>query len=291
MNRNHLALFRAVAEAGSVTRAAESLRISQPAVSSQLAQLESHIGDPLFDRLPRGVRLTPLGEELYGYAKRLGDIEREAHKAVEEHRGLRRGRLAIGASTSIGSYFLPGVLGAMARRYPALELSLSISNTEEIQQALADGRVDLGLTEGFADEGRFDITVFRQDELQLIAPAGHPLTEQTEVRLEQVLAFPLLAREPGSGTRAVLEQELARRGLPLTPALSLGSSEALKRGVLAGLGLAFVSELTIVLELVHGLLETVPVSDFEILRPLHLLKPPGRSISHAAAEFCSLLGV
>lgn len=289
MNRNHLAIFRAVAEQRGITRAAEALHISQPAVSSQLAQLESQLGAQLVTRRPRGVELTPIGEVLFTYAQRIGSLEEEAQRAVDDHLNLRRGRLAVGASTSIGSYLLPQILGDFARRHPGIELSLSISNTDTIQQELVDGTLDLGLTEGFADPERFDITVFRQDQLILIAPPDHPLSRRSNVQLTDLLDFPLLAREPGSGTRAVLEKAFLQRGVDFPVSMSLGSSEALKRGVVAGLGLALVSELAVALELSLGHLVAITLDDLSIQRPLHVLRPRGRGLSRPAEAFGEML--
>ena len=289
MNRNHLALFRAVADHGNITAAAQALRISQPAVSSQLASFERAMKVKLLDRVPRGVRLTAAGRVLFEYAQRIGQLEHEARQALDDHLGLRRGRLAVGASTSIGSYFLPERMGRMARQFPGLQLSLVISNTEMIQRDLADGTLDVGLTEGFAAEEDFEIAVFREDELQLIAPADHELVGRSDVKLADLAAFPLLAREPGSGTRAVLERELTRRGMDFQPAMSLGSSEALKRAVAAGLGLAWISELTLDLELSAGRLGMVEVSDFTIRRPLHRLLPVGREVPASVKAFEEIL--
>lgn len=289
MNRNHLALFRAVAEHGNITAASAALNISQPAVSSQVAALERDLGVKLFDRLPRGVRLTDVGRVLFDYAWRIGQLESEASQAVQDHLGLRKGRLAIGASTSIGSYFLPELMGTYAQEHPGVQLSLIISNTEDIQRDLADGTLDIGLTEGFASADDFHIEVFREDELLLIAPKGHPLTERSPVTLDELMKFPLLAREQGSGTRAVLERELGRHDIQFQPAMSLGSTEALKRAVAAGLGLAWISELTLGLELTAGNLVTVDVEHFTIRRPLHRLLPHGRTTSAAVQAFEAIL--
>ena len=180
-------------------------------------------------------------------------------------------------------------MGEVARRHPGLTLSLRIDNTEGIQQALLDGVLDVGLTEGFASEDSFDVDIFRDDELCLIVPAAHPLTRGKGVVLGETLRYPNLAREAGSGTRAIVEKALAQRGVDLPPAMSLGSSEALKRAVAAGLGIAWVSRLTLGHELVAGTLETIDVTDFSIRRPLHRLLPRGRTPSPAALAFESIL--
>ena len=151
MNRNHLALFQIVAQAGSISGGAAAARVSQPAVSKQIAELEDALGVRLLDRLPRGCRLTEAGKILADYAHRWRLLEEDAARAVEEYRGLKRGRLAVGASLTIGGYLLPGVLAEFHRRFPEVEMQVEIANTQQIQKALLDGAVELGLTEGLVE--------------------------------------------------------------------------------------------------------------------------------------------
>ena len=175
IHRNHLALFRAVAEAGGFSRAAKNVHVSQPAISMQIAELEESLGTALFDRLPRGVRLTDAGQTLLGYAQRINTLEEEAARAMRELRGLARGRLALGASTTIGSYLLPRILGDFRRRHPAVELHLTIANTDEIKNRLIDRTLDLGLTEGNPPQDEaLGARVFSGDDLIVIAPPNHP---------------------------------------------------------------------------------------------------------------------
>src|SRR5580700_2167879 len=139
MNLNHLAIFHAVAETRGISLGAERLHISQPAVSKQIQELERSLGTKLFDRIPRGVRLTESGELLAGHARRLFALEAEAETALGELRGLERGRLAVGASLTIGVYLLPDVLAKFHQRYPGIELAVDIANTDEVQTRLLDG--------------------------------------------------------------------------------------------------------------------------------------------------------
>ncbi len=288
MNRNHVAIFRAVAESGSFSGGAEVLGISQPAVSQQVGELETSLGVRLFDRLGRGIRLTRAGEVLAGHARRIGAIEEEAERAIAELRGLRRGRLAIGASTTIGVYLLPDVLGEFRRRHPRIELELEIGNTQNVQEKLAEGLVDVGLTEGFVEAREFDSVVFREDDLVAIAPPGHRLL-QGPVAAKRLCAEPFVMRERGSGTRAVIERALADAGLSVEVVMSLGSTEAVKRAVASGIGVAIVSGLTVANEIRSGTLGLVRVSDLSIRRPLHLLRPRGRSDSPAVKQFLKLV--
>lgn len=290
MNRNHLAIFHAVAEAGSFSRGADRLLVSQPAVSKQVGELEARLGVKLFDRLPKGIRLTEAGSVLAAYARRMLDLEEQAERAMAELRGLTRGRLAIGASTTIGAYLLPEILGQFRRMHPGVELHLEIGNTEDIQHQLIEGRLDLGLTEGLVEDERLEAEVFREDELVVIAPPGHPILAKRRVTAERLAREPLILREPGSGTRAVVERALAAKGISIRPVMSMGSTEAIKRAVAAGVGLAIVSELTVKLETESGRLAIVPLSDLTLRRPLHLLRLRGRDEPAAVKEFLGMMG-
>ena len=143
MNRNHLALFHAVAQAGGISRGAERLHVSQPAVSKQIIELEDALGIRLLERLPRGSRLTDGGKLLALYVQRLAAMEDETARAIEEFRGLKRGRLAVGASTTIGAYLLPQVFGEFHRQHPDIELQLEIANTETVQNQLMEGSIEV----------------------------------------------------------------------------------------------------------------------------------------------------
>ena len=299
INRNHLALFRAVAEAGGFSRAAEVVHVSQPAISMQVSELEEALGTALFDRLPRGVRLTDAGETLLGYAQRIAALEGEAERAMRELRGLERGRLSLGASQTIGSYLLPALLGRFRTRHPAVELQLTIANTEEIKRHLLDRTLDLGLIEGTSpqDEG-LSGRVFSEDELIVVAPPDHPFTARAKdkprpkpITVSQLCAQPHVVRELGSGTREVVERALAKCGATLGHiALTLSATEAIKRAVMAGLGLAVMSRLCVGSELAGGLLVEVPVRGLKLRRPLYELTLSGKQSSPSVRAFAALLG-
>jgi DNA-binding transcriptional LysR family regulator len=289
MNRNHLALFHAVAQAGSISRGAARARVSQPAVSKQIAELEAALGLRLLERLPRGCRLTEAGRILEDYALRWNTLETDAARAIEEYRGLKRGRLAIGASQTIGGYLLPGMIAEFHRRFPEIELQLEIGNSEHVQRLLLAGAVELGLTEGTLESEELESTVFFKDELVAIAPAGHPLLKKKSVTVRELCREPFILREEGSGTRAVMERALRRQGLKIKPLLSLVSPEAIKNLVTAGMGLSIVSRLIVALELQTGSLGIIPLKDLTIPRPLHWQRVRGRSQSPALAKFQAVL--
>ena len=289
MNLNHLAIFDAVAREGSITRAGERLRISQPAVSKQLKAFEDAFGVALVERLPKGVRLTEAGELLSGYSRRIFAMAEEAERAVAELQGLKRGRLTIGASTTIGIYFLPELLARFRKRYPKIDLHMEVSNTLVIQQALMDHRVDVAVTEGFVHWPELDARVFFVDEIVPIVAPGHPLASARRVSLRRFCDEPLLMREEGSGTREVIEEALKQKGIAVQPILTLGSTEAIKRSVAAGVGVAFVSALTIEQEVRDRRLVTFRLRDCRLRRSLHVVQRRERAVSKAAAAFLQLL--
>jgi len=284
-----LRVFVAVARESNVTRAARQLSLSQPALSKQLSELEASLSTVLFDRLPRGVRLTSAGEVLLRHAERIFAAEGAAEAELAELLGLRTGRLSIGASTTIGSYLIPSVFGLFHRAHPEVRLELAIANSSVIQAMVADGRIDLGLTEGVVPGEQFAVEIIHYDEMVAIAAGGHPLLDKSRVSAAELVRAPFICRERGSGSRDVIEAALAERGLRIEPVMALGSTEAIKNAVAAGLGVAMLSRLTVELELTMGRLELIEVRDLSIRRALHLVQLKGKHESPAAQAFVSTL--
>lgn len=293
MNLNHLSLFRSVAETGGFTRAAAARRISQPAISAQVAELESSLGVMLFDRLPRGVRLTQAGEHLLSYARRLAGVEEEAERSLAELRGVRAGLLAVAASRSIGTYWLPEILGRFQRKHPDVKIELCVANSAVVERMVLEYEVEIGFTEGnVSNRQELATEVFRQDELVVIAAPSHPLAAKGNrpVSAAAVCAQPMLVREPGSGTRAIIESALARKKLAISQrSMILDSPETIKHAAVANLGLAIISRLCVEKEVRAGLLKIIPLRDLRFPRPLHLVTGRGRARSSAAAAFVEML--
>ncbi|HET9784318.1 MAG TPA: LysR family transcriptional regulator [Terriglobales bacterium] len=288
INFNHLRLFQAAAEAGNVSRAAERLRLSQPAVSKQIRELEEHLGCALLERQPRGVRPTAAGELLAAYARQIFAVSEGAERALADLRGLRRGRLRIGASMTIGVYLVPPWLAECRRRWPGLELECTLGNTDRIQQALIEHRLDLGLTEGPGQrEEPLASRIFRWDELVLVAsPEAFASPPRS---LAQAARLPWVMRERGSGTRAVVEAALARHGLRVTPAWTLNNAEAVKQAVIAGCGLALLPHISVTGEIAAGQLRPIRLHGLHPRRPLRVQWLAARPLSAAAAAFQTLL--
>ena len=165
MNLHHLAIFHGVARAGSVNAAARLLHTSQPAISRELRTLEERLGMPLFDRLPRGMRLTEAGQMLLGFAERIFGLDEAAERAMRELADLEGGQLAIGASNTIGTYLLPAALAAFHGRHPKVNLQLEVANTQEILAGVLDSRFTLGFVEGVIHDEAIEATEFRRDHI------------------------------------------------------------------------------------------------------------------------------
>jgi len=289
MNLNQLAIFHAVANAGNLTRAAQVLCISQPAVSKQLRALEKSLGTALFHRLSKGVQLTEAGHLLREYSGRIFALETEAEQALAELRELQRGRLIIGASTTIGIYLLPEFLGVFQQLHPRIELQLEIANTQKIQQELCASKIDLALTEGILEGAEWQADIFARDEIIIVAAKEHALSKRKTLTINQIKNERILLRETGSGTRDIIERAFGEKQIPLAFVMSLGDTEALKRAVMSGMGIAFLSRRAVENELKFGELIELRLEDWKIERNFYRLRLKGNYESRSAREFMRLL--
>jgi DNA-binding transcriptional LysR family regulator len=217
-----------------VNAAAERLHTSQPAVSRELRNLEERIGSPLFDRLPRGMRLTEAGRVLLDYAERIFGLERAAEHAIRELTDLEGGQLTIGASNTLGTYLLPAFVAAFHTRHPKVNLSLEIGNTQEIVKGLLESRFVLGFVEGRIMNDAIEARELRRDRIVAVVAPSHPLATAKAISVRSLATSPAILREPGSGTREIVERAFARNRVGLRCGLQISSSEAIKRAAMAG---------------------------------------------------------
>ena len=290
LNLHHLRVFAAVAEQGSFSRAAAALRLSQPAVSKTVQQLEREVGLALFDRSGRSPRLTDAGAALFARAREIFGVERVAEEELGALRGLERGVLRVGASTTVATYFLPPLLAQFHKHYPAVTLRVLSANTRAVARRLLEGRLDIALVEGPVSHARISVTPWRDDELVVIAPATHRLVRKKRVTGADLADESFILREPGSGTRVVAESALAEHGVHPQATMQLGSTEAIKQAVAAGLGIAVVSRAAAADQLALGYIAVVPLRSAAFRRALTELRLSGRSPSAAASAFRELLG-
>lgn len=252
MTPDQLLTFATVAELGSISRAAEELHLSQPAVSGQLRLLQHDFGQPLYRRAGRGIRLTATGEQLAGIARQLRHNYERARQFRDAIAGLQAGSLAIGASTTPASYLLPYVIADFRQRHPLVSLTLSDGNSREILDALA--LFDIAFVEGIIPTDLPpDVAVWswRRDEVVAVVPAGHPLARRQPpgppqpgspgVSIGDLAQHPLVMRETGSGVRHQVTQAFEAAGRAMHIAFELAGVEGVKEAVRAGLGVGFVS--------------------------------------------------
>jgi DNA-binding transcriptional LysR family regulator len=253
-------------------------------------ELETALGARLFDRLARSVVLTDAGRVLGEHAARLFATLADARQAIQDLRGLERGALTIGASTTPGIYVLPGLLGAFRRRYPSVEITLRLGNSESIERLVRGSELDLGLVGGHGPcPGEECLTAALPDELLLVVPPGHPWASRREVPPARLSDEPLLMREVGSATRELTERGLRAAGVRHRPGLVLEHPEAIKQAVLAGLGVAFLSVHAVRGEAATGRLRALRVRGVRLVRHFHLLHLEGRTLSASARAFRELL--
>ncbi|OAJ55575.1 LysR family transcriptional regulator [Paraburkholderia ginsengiterrae] len=290
MTPDQLITFAVVAEHRNISRAAVALHLSQPAVSGQLRQLQDEFGEPLYQRDGRGVRLTPAGEQLASYATRLRDTWRQAHAYRDALRGLEQGTLRIGASTTPASYLLPYLIADFHRRYPDVTLHTADGNTTEIVAALDS--VDIAMIEGPVGADLPPDTAvhaWRQDEIVAIMPRSHPLAQSGENGGVALAAFgdqPLILREAGSAVRQIVERAFARAGVPMRVALEIAGVEGVKEAVRAGMGIGFVSVMSMRHE--DRALCLMSLSPEPLTRRLSILVPHASAPSRVVEQFLAL---
>jgi LysR family transcriptional regulator, transcriptional activator of the cysJI operon len=287
MENFRLKVFRTVAHHLNFRRASEDLFISQPAVTQQIKALEDEVGLPLFDRAGGRVLLTPVGEILFTYAKKLKRIADEASQAIAEESGAHIGRLSLGASQTIGQYLLPNLMAGFLRENPRIELDAMSGNTDAVLEALTARTIDLALIEGPALRRDIAVEPFMEDHMVLVAPTGHEWTEH-EITIATLATGPLLMREQGSGSRRVIEQALAKAGIRikgLRIPMMLDSTEGLLSAVEAGLGTTFVSRWAVRNQLTLGTLKIVRVQNLQIPRMFSIAYPTGPAPTGNAGAF------
>ena len=238
MNHAQLRAFHAVATEGSFTRAARALRVSQPAVTIQVKALEETYGVSLFTRGGQQVALTGLGERLLASTRRIFSLEQEAEELLSAARELRGGQLQVGAD---GPYFVMGLLAAFAARYPSVRVSVAMGNSREIVQDLIEYRVDVAVLAYAGEDRRFHAIPYNRQPVVVFVPREHKWAGRGSIRLAELADQPMVLREIGSTTRRILEDALDGAGIAPRVVMEIGSREALREAVAAGLGIGVVS--------------------------------------------------
>jgi DNA-binding transcriptional LysR family regulator len=284
-----LRTFKTVADLKSFSLAAQQLRLSQPSVSYQVKELEEALGLPLLDRLGKSVHLTEAGSILYSYTRRTLDVLDEAAIAFEEMRGIKRGNLRVGASTTVGIYLLPAALGAFKKLHPGIVISLEIGTRIRVQEQVLSNELDLAVVGPALKDPDLTILPFVSDELVVIAPAGHALAGRRGLTLKNLESQPFVMREPASGSRWSLEKAARKAGAKLNVAMELGSNGAIKHAVESGLGLAVISRYACALEISSRRLVELDIKGFPIRRDWHIVHLRRRRLPASVQAFIAFL--
>ena len=284
-----LKVFHSVATNLSFTKASKELFISQPAISKHIHELEVQYKTPLFDRVGSHIGLTHAGELLLSHTKQL----LAAYRQMDFEMNLLNlntgnsfdfhnfaGELRLGASTTISQYVLPPVLASFIKKFPEIKVSLLNGNSRDIEQALREGKITLGLIEGTAHQSTLHYTPFMRDELVVVAHTGSSLAAYDEISLEQLRTLPLVLRENGSGTLDVVEAALAEHQVKLSQlnvVLQMGSTESIKLFLENSEALGIVSIRAVTRELMSGRLKVIEVEGFRAERMFAFAEPQGQN--------------
>jgi DNA-binding transcriptional LysR family regulator len=263
MADRRLQVFHTVARLLSFTKAAETLHMTQPAVTFQVRQLEEHFNTRLFDRTHNRISLTEAGDRVYQYADKIFEQYSQMENAIRELTGEIRGVLTIGASTTIAEYMLPSLLGDFKSRYRDVDIQLKVSNSEGIVSMVESNIIDLGVVESPVSNKNLVVEHCKEDQLVAILPVNHPLASAKRLSFQELLRYPFICREEGSGTREVVSNYLDTLDsdeVHMQVAMELGSPESVKGAVEAGMGVSVMSRSTIQKELKLGTLVAVPMN-------------------------------
>jgi DNA-binding transcriptional LysR family regulator len=288
MDIRRLEVFCKVVELKSFTLAAKAVLLSQPSVSEHVRSLEEMVGEKLLDRLGREVMPTGAGQILYQYAVRIIGMRDEALQAIDRFRGRVSGNLPLGASTIPGAFILPALIESFKTKHSSIRIMLKISGTSRIVEELLQGTLELGVVGARPKDARLASEEVFSDELLLTVYPGHPWASRESVALEELQGQPFIQREPESGTRAVMNQALQGHGLDpagLDVVAEMGSSEAVRQGIKARLGISILSSLAVAEDLRPGSLVAVPIEGLCIRRSFYLVQRKNRQLTPLALTF------
>ena len=280
-----LVILAVIARERSFTRAAALLGVSQPSVSARIRRLEERLGEPVFERLGRGVRLTPTGEALRPAAERALAL---AHEADDLWTGLgahSRGFVRLAASTTIAGYVLPAAVARFRRQHPDVDLEIQVGNTAHVSADVEAGELAWGLVEGPVDTTRLAARTFLDDEMILVVPARHPWARRRQIEPKELETDEFLAREAGSGTGAIYEAVLAAEGVRLRPRIRIAHSRAIVAAVAAGAGVAIVSALVARPFIDSKRIARVAIAGVHIRRPFSVIHLPARTLAGLDRKF------
>ncbi|TVY08732.1 selenium metabolism-associated LysR family transcriptional regulator [Paenibacillus cremeus] len=292
LNFHQLHIFYTVAEKGSFSHAAQALHMTQPAVTMQVQSLEDYFGTKLFVRSTKRVELTEAGRTLLPYAKQSIELIKETDIGMSRFTHMLEDRLHLGASLTVGEYILPRLLGPFSAEYPNISVSMKVINTKQILEEVLAHQLTFGLIEAEVSHPDVHTEAVLSDELKLIVPRNHPLASKERITIEDMLLYPFVLREQGSGTRRVMEEELAKAGCDpraIKIVMELGSTGAVKSAVEAGLGISVLSQSSVKHEAALGVLHVKSVEGVSFSRSFRAIYLSSTLLPISAVTFLTFL--
>ncbi len=292
VNFHQLHIFYTVAVMGSFSVAAQSLHMTQPAVTMQIQSLEDYYGTKLFHRTRKKVELTEAGKALMPYAESGIALIRSANEAMSQFTHGLEGKLNLGASFTFGEFILPRILGVFGNDYPHIAISMRVMNTKQIVEEVLNHQLTFGLVESEVQHPNLHIESVLSDELKLILPAQHPLLQKPRIYFEDLLDYPFILREQGSGTREVMEKELLQQGMDISLLriiMEIGNTGAIKSAVEANFGLSILSPTAVKHEVALGLLAVRDIVDCRFKRQFNVIYLDSTLLPISAVSFLAFL--
>ena len=283
-----LRVFNEVCDLRSFSRAAEEMSLTQPAVSLQIRQLEEVIGQPLFDYVGKKLYLTEAAEALQGASRDIFGRLESFDMQLSDLQGSLQGQLKLAVESS-AKYLLPHLFAAFKRKHPEVSLVLSVVNRAQALRRLSDNRDDLLIMSMVPQDMDLEFLPFLTNDIIAVAPVGHPLAQERTLRLQALEPWPLLIREAGSGTRMACEVFFKEKRVHFGQTLEVGSAEAQKEAVVAGLGVALLSRHAVIGELRSGALRELAVAELPLRRSWCLVRAKARRPSPVAAAFLAFI--
>ena len=285
---HQLKVFEATARHGSFTRAAEELYLTQPTVSIQVKQLTKAVGLPLFEQIGKRLYLTQAGKKLLETCQEIFQGLSQFEMSIADLKGMKQGKLSIAVITT-AKYFVPRLLGPFCKRYPGIDISLKVTNHQNIQERMLNNKDELFIFSQLPSQPDLKTYPFLDNPLVVIAPTDHPLAGKQNIPIDALNNEPFIMREPGSGTREAVQKLFAANNIDVKVRLELGSNEAIKQGIAGGLGVSVLSQHTIISEGTTGEFAILDIEGFPIPRQWYVGHLAGKQLSVVAESFLNYL--
>ena len=287
-----LKVFNTVAKRLNFTKAANELHITQPAVTKHIKEIELNLNIKLFERNGTKIKLTKAGEILLKYTEEIFSVYQNMEFEIGQLQEKQKGTLRLGASTTIAQYVLPPILAEFRKRFPEIQLSLVIQNSEKIEELLSNHKIDVGLIEAKIKNRTFHYFPFIKDEIVLVSRQNHPISSKISIKIDDLKNIPLIFREPGSGTLETIDLALKAKNIKLNELnteIQLGSTESIKSYLLHSDALAFLSIQSIIQELKNNTLTVIDVRNLLIERDFSFIIPEGEQskLVNLFIDFCN----